>query len=116
MSVILNEIGTTFIPVKSIEEARDWYSDLLGVPISNEILFGHLYILPMKGTGIVLDSRIYEEENVFKTPAFHFNTQDIQNAYDTMKAKGIELTTEIKNDHWFNFKDPFGNHLMVCKC
>ncbi|GEL04828.1 VOC family protein [Rummeliibacillus sp. G93] len=116
MNPILNQIGTVFIPVSNIEEARNWYCDILGLPIDGEILFGHLYVLPMNGTGIVLDSKIYSEDNIFKTPLFHLNTNNIEQAYEYMKGKNVELTTEIEHNHWFNFKDLDGNILMVCKC
>ncbi|MCM3324738.1 VOC family protein [Cytobacillus kochii] len=116
MNPILNQVGTVFIPVSNIEEARKWYCDILGLSADGEILFGHLYIVPMNGTGIVLDSKIYSEDNIFKTPPFHLNTNNIEQAYEYMKGKNVELTTEIEHNQWFNFKDPDGNHLMVCKC
>ncbi|MDX8367097.1 VOC family protein [Cytobacillus sp. Hm23] len=113
---VLNEIGTVFIPVSNIENARDWYCDILGLPVDGEVQFGHIYVMPMKGSGIVLDSKIFSEENIFKTPLFHFNTEDIEAAYTYMKQKGVQLTSEIEHNHYFNFKDPDGNHLMICKC
>ncbi|SOC42677.1 VOC family protein [Ureibacillus acetophenoni] len=116
MNPIVNQVGTIFIPVSNIEKARKWYCDILGLPADGEILFDHLYILPMKGTGIVLDSKIYSEDNRIKIPLFHLNTSDIEEAYEFMKSKNVELTTEIQHNHWFNFKDPDGNHLMVCNC
>ena len=48
MHPILSKIGTVFIPVRNIEEARDWYCDILGLSAEGEILFGHLYIVPTK--------------------------------------------------------------------
>lgn len=60
MNPILNQIGTVFIPVRNIEEARNWYCDILGLAAEGEILFGHLFIVPMNGTGIVLDSKIFQ--------------------------------------------------------
>ncbi|WP_216830327.1 VOC family protein [Alkalihalobacterium elongatum] len=79
--------------------------------------FGHLFIVPTtNGTGIVLDSKIFSEENIFKTPPFHFDTNNIEEAYEFLKGKNVEVTTEIGHNHWFKFKDPYGNHLMVCKC
>ncbi|MBT2661963.1 VOC family protein [Bacillus sp. ISL-45] len=117
MNPILTQIGTVFIPAGNIEEARDWYCDILGLNVQGEILFGHLFVLPTtNGTGIVLDSKIFSEKNTFKTPAFHFNTNNIEEAYEYMKGKNVELITEIEHEHWFNFKDPYGNHMMVCKC
>ena len=116
MNPILNQIGTVFIPVSNVEEARDWYCDILGLPIDGEILFGHLYVVPMNGTSIVLDSKIYSEDNVFRTPAFHLNTNNIGEAYEFMKSKNVNLTTPVENNQWFNFKDPDENLLMICRC
>ncbi|RTE09020.1 VOC family protein [Paenibacillus whitsoniae] len=116
MHPILNQIGTVFIPVSNIEHARDWYCDILGVPVEGEILFGHLFVVPMKGTSLVLDSKIYAEDRVFRVPAFHLNTTDIDAAYAFMKEKQVNLLTPIEHQHWFNFKDPDDNVLMVCKC
>lgn len=116
MAPILNQIGTVFIPVSNIEKARSWYCDILDLPEDGEILHGHLYVLPMVGTSIVLDSKIFSEDVVFKKPLFHLNTNDIKEAYQYMKNKQVELASGIEHDHWFNFKDPDGNHLMVCKC
>lgn len=116
MNPIQNQIGTVFIPVSNIVSARDWYCDILGLPNDGEILFGHLYVIPMNGTGIVLDSKIYAEDKVFRAPAFHFNTQDVKAAYAFMQAKGVDLATDIQHDQWFNFRDPDGNLLMVSQC
>ena len=115
MTPILNQISAVFIPVKNIEVAKEWYCDLLGLEADGDIIAGHLYIVPMNGTGLVLDSKIYSDKTIFQTPAFHFDTKDIEAAFAFMKKKGIELVTEIENGHWFNFKDPDGNVLMICE-
>ncbi len=113
---IKNQLGTIFIPVSDIEGARNWYCDLLGLPSNGEILFGHLYVLPMQGTGIVLDSKIYSQETIINTPLFHFNTEDIDAAFTYAEEKNVELITSIQHGHYFTLKDPDGNHIMVCKC
>ncbi|MGR9049548.1 VOC family protein [Halobacillus faecis] len=115
-SPIQNEVGAIFVPVKDIEKARDWYCDLLDVRAEEDFPGGHLYVLPMKHTRVVLDSKIYSEEAVFRVPAFHFNTDDIEAAYTYMKGKGIDVVSDIQFGHFFNFKDPDGNLLMICKC
>ncbi|MCM3109573.1 VOC family protein [Lederbergia lenta] len=116
MNPIFNQIGTVFVPVSNIEKARDWYCDILGLPADGEILFGHLFIVPMHGTGLVLDSKIYSKNNIFTAPAFQFLTDNIERAYTYMEGKKVELTTGIEHNQWFNFKDADGNLLMVCKC
>lgn len=112
---IAPEIGTVFVPVSDIASARDWYCALLGVPVDGDILFGHLYVLPMNGAGLVLDSKIFSAEAVFRVPAFHLNTADIQAAHVRVLGTASEVT-EIRDGQWFNFKDPDGNVLMICEC
>lgn len=115
-SPIINQVGANFIPVSDLKKAIKWYSFILGLDFKEENVIDHLYILPMDGTRVVLDTEIYSEENVYKVAAFHFNTNDINASFQFMKSNGVELLTEIENGHWFNFKDPDGNVLMVCEC
>jgi catechol 2,3-dioxygenase-like lactoylglutathione lyase family enzyme len=115
MSPIIPRIGTVFVPVRDVEAARDWYCGLLGVPADGEILFDHLYVLPVEGAGLVLHSRIYSPDVVFKVPAFHLDTDDVQAAHAYAAEFGAE-PTGIQHGQWFNFRDPDGNALMVCQC
>ncbi|MFA9557687.1 VOC family protein [Evansella sp. AB-rgal1] len=115
MSSITNKLGGVFIPVSNIKSARDWYCDLLGLSTEGDIYFDHIYVLPLEGPNIVLDSKIYAPENIYKVPAFQFYTDNINRAYEYMKQKNVQLTTSIENGHWFNFKDPDGNVLMMCE-
>lgn len=118
VSVILSKAGAVFIPVSNIISAREWYCSILNLEPNYEIIAGHLCCIPFDNNGLnlVLDSQIYNEGTIYKNPAFHFNTDDIQRAYQFLRELGVELVTEIENGHWFNFKDPDGNLLMVCHC
>lgn len=117
MGIIQNKVGAIFIPVSDIEKARDWYCSLLQIEPTFEIIHGHLCCIPLENNGqnIVLDSKIYTPDVYARTPLLHFNTDNIEEAYQFMKDNGIEVITEIEHGHWFNFKDPDGNHLMICK-
>jgi len=64
----------------------------------------------------VLDSKIYAQETIIKKPLFHFNTEDIEAAFTFAEEKKVEVITTIQHGHYFTFKDPDGNHMMVCKC
>jgi catechol 2,3-dioxygenase-like lactoylglutathione lyase family enzyme len=120
-SPIKNQVGGVFIPVRNIEKARDWYCKILGVPSDGDILFGHLYLLPMDGLAVILDQmpmwggNELEGPPTYKTPAFMFQTDDIHESYQFMQNNEVELVTEIQSEKWFVFKDPDGNLLMVCK-
>ncbi|MEV8041463.1 VOC family protein [Arthrobacter sp. NPDC080082] len=115
MNPVRAEIGAVFVPVSDIAAARDWYCGLLGVPADGEILFGHLYLLPMTGAGLVLDSKIFSPDAVFRAPAFHLNTGDIDAAHRHLTGLGGEVM-DITDGRWFTFRDPDGNLLMVCEC
>ncbi|MDQ0229327.1 VOC family protein [Metabacillus malikii] len=117
MSIVTSKVGGIFIPVKDIVAARDWYCSILEVEPTFEIIVGHLCCIPMDNNGlnIILDSKIYTEDAYARTPMFHFNTDDIYEAYRFMKERGVELVTDIEHGHSFNFKDPDGNMLMICQ-
>lgn len=107
-----NEIGAVFVPVRDIAAARDWYCRLLGQE-AGEILFGHLYVLPMReGSGLVLDSRGFSGPHATK-PLFHFNSRDIPAAHRFAGELGVGELSAITDGLFFTFKDPDGNLLMV---
>ncbi|WP_046213577.1 VOC family protein [Paenibacillus wulumuqiensis] len=113
---IQNKIRGVFIPVSNIEQARDWYCSLLGLPSDEEIYFGHIYVLPMQGgINIILDSKIYSPHHVHNIPVLQLATDHIDRSYDYLKSQGVGILTEIQDGHWFNIQDPDGNVLMICK-
>jgi catechol 2,3-dioxygenase-like lactoylglutathione lyase family enzyme len=117
---IKNKIGGVFIPVRDLEKAREWYSNILGLE-GGEIFFNHIYTAPMEGTaGLVLDTmpKWRGEQGTFSTyqvPSIQFLTNDIEASYRFMKDNNVELVTEIEDNFYFVFKDPDGNVLMICK-
>jgi catechol 2,3-dioxygenase-like lactoylglutathione lyase family enzyme len=122
LTPLLNRTGAIFVPVRDIEKARVWYCGILGIPVeSAEIMNGHLCPLPMEGGGIILDTmpgwggKEPGGPPTFQTPAFMFLTNDLVASYAFMEEHGAEIVTEIENDHWFAFRDPDGNLLMVCR-
>lgn len=114
---IHKKIGATFIPVSDIEKARDWYCDILSIEPKGEVAHGHIYVIPLEGGhNLVLDSKIFNQRSISEAPMFHFNTDDVEASYRFLKEKGVQEMSDIQHKHWFNFKDPDGNVLMVCRC
>lgn len=118
MSIINNKVGGIFIPVSDINRAREWYCSLLNLEPTYEIFFDHLCCIPLDNNrlNIILDSKIFTKESIARFPMFHFNTDDIHEAFQFLRDKEVEIVTEIENGHYFNIKDPDGNLLMICKC
>ncbi|MFC4560190.1 VOC family protein [Virgibacillus kekensis] len=118
-SPVKNKISSVFIPVRDIEKAKEWYSKILGLN-GGEIHFGHLYTAEMQDTGMILDTMPnWRDENgelaTFNVPAMMFDTDNIHDSYKFMKKNNVELVTEVQHEHFFVFKDPDGNMLMICQ-
>ncbi len=110
--MIENEIGAVFVPVRDVAAARDWYCKLLGLT-PGEVLFGHLYVVPMRdGSGLVLDSKNFAGPHTGK-PIFHFNTRDVPAAHALCAALGVANLGPVTDGVFFTFADPDGNLLMV---
>ncbi|WP_164670781.1 VOC family protein [Virgibacillus doumboii] len=118
-SPVKSKVNTVFVPVKDIKKAKEWYSTMLGIE-DGEFMFDNLFVAKMDGAGMVLDTMpMWRDDNgdfpALNVPAIQFGTDDIQASYQFMKNNGVELVTEVMYDHWFVFKDPDGNMLMVCQ-
>lgn len=119
-SPIKNKINLVFIPVKDIDKAKEWYTNMLDLS-DGEVEFDHLFVADMEGPGMILDTMpMWRDENgelpKLNAPVIQFATDDIHESYEFMKRKGVELVTEIQYDQFFVFKDLDGNLLMVCEC
>ncbi|RFA28574.1 hypothetical protein CAI21_11975 [Alkalilimnicola ehrlichii] len=120
---IKREVENVFIPVGDIARARDWYRDVLGLPVG-EILAGHLCCIPMeRGAGLLLDQKLTPNDVGASVkrgdyPLFMLATDDVEASLAFMRARGVEVIEyggrAIQNGHWFAFRDCEGNMLMVC--
>ena len=121
---INNRIDTVFIHVSDLEHSIKWYSQLLGLEVSEGSHEGPIYTLDMGAgrPGITLDNHCLDEDFVWipsNQPLFNFSCTDIQEAYDHVLKMKAELVTDIitfPDLSEFSFKDPDGNILMVCSC
>lgn len=121
-SPIQNKVGSIFVPVRDLEESRQWYCQLLGLNAMDcEILNGHLCPLPMQGTGLILDTMPMwggEESGGaphITTPVFMLLTNDLEAAFAYAVETDVDIVTTIQNNQWFVIKDPNGNLLMICR-
>ena len=117
-SPIQNRIGQVFIPVRDIQRAARWYSDLLGLPVGQPSHEDTIYDLPTEGeTRLALDANV----PVFDTagpPRFFFWTADIDATVTFLRAREVDVVSEvvdIGSVKFVQFRDPDGNLLMVCQ-
>jgi predicted enzyme related to lactoylglutathione lyase len=124
MQLVKNRIRGIFVPVRDVAKARDWYLGLLGLPRDDKPLDNqHLFVIPMEGPDLILDEMPMwggdqpDGPPTFQTPAFMLDTDDVHAAHTHVRDYGADVVTDVHefgSDGWFVFRDPDGNHLMIC--
>ncbi|TYS69142.1 VOC family protein [Sutcliffiella horikoshii] len=120
---IKNQMNGVFIHVSNLSKSAKWYSDLLGLDLNPELVQSPVYNIPLVGSSsLTLDDHTFDpgfKHVPSNAPLFNFYAPDIDEAYQYIQSKGIEVTREIEwvgETAWFNIKDPDGNVVMVCNC
>ena len=84
----LGPIGQVSRSVKDIKQAEAWYRDVLGLP--HLYTFGNLAFFDCGGTRLFLDQE--SEHEAGPESVLYFRVPDINSAYDSLKARGVEFT------------------------
>ena len=117
------------------DEALDFYVGTLGLEVHTDLDLGFMRWLTVNVPGskdreILLelaggnpmhsaDTTAQVRDLVTKGAGggtIFFHTDDAQKTFDTLKAKGVEVTQELtKQDYGIDFgiRDPFGNHVRI---
>ena len=130
---MITSLLITSLYVLDQDEALDFYVGTLGLEVSNDLDLGFMRWLTVKVPGEsreillerpgapALDDATAEQVRDLVTKGasagtLFFQTDDVQQTWDDLKAKGVDLPEEpTKRDYGtdFGFRDPFGNHLRV---
>ncbi|MFD1206027.1 MULTISPECIES: VOC family protein [Sporosarcina] len=120
---IKNQMNGVFIHVSDLKASAQWYSDLLGLDLDIEKVVSPVYNLPIIGTtSLTLDDHTFDlhfKHTVSPSPIFNLYAPEIEQAYQYVKDKGIQIVREIEwveETAWFNIKDIDGNVVMICNC
>jgi predicted enzyme related to lactoylglutathione lyase len=120
---IKNQMNGVFIHVADLKKSAEWYTNLLGLEVDLSTVESPVYNIPLKGsTSLTLDDHTFDptfKHEPSNAPLFNFYSPDIEEAYQFIQNKGIEVVREIErvgDTAWFNIKDPDGNVVMICNC
>ncbi|WP_431811055.1 VOC family protein [Lysinibacillus sp. FW12] len=120
-SPLTKKVNNVFIHVRDLHQSAEWYSQLLGLPYYQEKVVSPVYNLPVTSeTGITLDDHTFDpgfKLQPSKHVLFNFYTNNIDDAYQYIKDKGIPIVREIERFDdfaYFNIQDLDGNILMIC--
>ncbi|AYC29188.1 VOC family protein [Paenisporosarcina cavernae] len=120
-SPIAAKVNNVFIHVSNLHDSVKWYSELLGLPMPEGKVESPVYNIPVTSTtGLTLDDHTFDPGFRFQAAnhvLFNLYTENIDEAYDFLTSKGVEIVREIErfgDFAYFNFQDPDGNVLMIC--
>ncbi|TCM48009.1 VOC family protein [Kribbella sp. VKM Ac-2568] len=118
-SVQLGAIGQISRPVRDIATAVEWYGKVLGLP--HLYTFGDLAFFDCGGTRLFLSATEKSQANA-EPSVLYFRVDDIQTAYDDLRARGVEFENaphlihkhESGVEEWMAFfPDPDGHLLAI---
>src|SRR5947209_13137933 len=131
---VLRSINISNIFVLDQDEALDFYVGKLGLEVSADMNFGSMRWLTVRvpgqpGRDILLekpgppgmDEASAEQVRDLVTKGATgftagFTTDDCRRTYETLRAKGVEITQEPTDQAYgidFGLRDPFGNNLRI---
>jgi predicted enzyme related to lactoylglutathione lyase len=114
----IDKVAMIHMAVSDMDKAKEFYTNKLGFEATGD--YGRdgsrwvPLVLPGGGASIVLTT--YFENLRPGTMKLYISTPDVEAAYRDLKAKGVEITSEIAEDQYgkrFSITDPDGNWLIV---
>lgn len=110
-------VDTLFMPVRDMEKAVQWYTEVLGFDLNWRNDEGGYACIDGKILPITLVKTVQEGEfTPFANAPYNLYVLDVDEVHQSFKDKGIEVgeIETLYNVRWFWFKDPDGNRLEVC--
>jgi len=110
------------VAVTDMAKAKAFYAEQLGWSVTTDYGQGdhHWVALSLPGGGASLTLSTMHGHMKPGTMTLYYSTSNIEEAYNELKAKGVEVN-EVKDDlygpgsgvKWFNFSDPDGNQWLM---
>jgi catechol 2,3-dioxygenase-like lactoylglutathione lyase family enzyme len=131
---MLKSINISHVWVLDQDEALEFYVNKLGLEVRNDVPLGFMRWLTVgvpgeSGREILLETPgppAMDEATADQVRALvskgatgftvGFNTDNVQETYDTLLARGVEFTQEpVTRDYGTDvgLRDPFGNHIRI---
>jgi predicted enzyme related to lactoylglutathione lyase len=112
---MLEGVAVVWMPVQDIERAKGFYSDTLGLPITNED--GDWAEVDANGLTIGLNGREPSGAGVEGGPVVTFRPQaGLDKTIDDLKNQGVDVPAGISEHPWgrvATFKDSEGNDVQL---
>lgn len=120
---MITKLRQVSIPVKDLDEAKEFYTQKLGFSIQTDVEFSpgwrYLTVAPSENSETVLElqkvSDPEQQSQIGESPVMAlvmFETDDIETDYQRMKARGVSFMNaprEVPNGKGAGFVDLYGN-------
>jgi len=115
------KIDTVLLRVKSLEESKRWYEDVLGFKATYLDQAERLVVFDVGGETSLTIWELKQGKATHRSggsPCFPLlYTRDIRAAWKTLTGRGVKAS-EVQGDSggtmWFTFEDPDGNKIEAC--
>ena len=112
----LARVGTILVGVKEVKRSILFYRDTLGLPMTAQ--FEGFAFFNAGGVTLALSEGLARAvPHLAGATEVVFAVEDVREAYDALKAKGVAFRIEprqVAGPNWAaNFDDPDGHHLSV---
>ncbi|GAB2590820.1 VOC family protein [Microlunatus antarcticus] len=132
---MLTSLTITSLYVLDQDQALDFYVGTLGLEVGSDLDLGFMRWLTVRVPGETrevllerpgppaMDGGTADQVRDLVTKGasagtLFFNTDDVQQTWDDLKAKGVDLPEEPTERGYgkdFGFRDPFGNHVRIAQ-
>jgi catechol 2,3-dioxygenase-like lactoylglutathione lyase family enzyme len=132
---MLTSLTITSLYVLDQDQALDFYVGTLGLEVGSDLDLGFMRWLTVRVPGEsreillerpgppAMDGATADQVRELVTKGasagtLFFNTDDVQQTWDDLKAKGVDLPEEPTSRDYgtdFGFRDPFGNHVRIAQ-
>src|SRR5579859_2003835 len=114
----IDKLKMFHMAVNDMDKAKAFYTDKLGFKATQDNGQGDRRWVSMElpGGGTSINLTTFHENMKPGTMKLYLSTPDIEAAYQELKAKGVEPTSEIADDgwgKWFGMSDPDGNNWLI---
>ena len=116
--MVVEKILMIHMAVTDMAKAKEFYAGKVGFQVTRD--YGqdgqHWVSLDAPGGGTSLNLTTMHENMKPGTMKLYLSTPDIEAAYQEIKARGAEPTSEIAHDGWgtwFGLSDPDGNKWVI---
>jgi catechol 2,3-dioxygenase-like lactoylglutathione lyase family enzyme len=118
----ITAITVISIPVSNQDKSRDWYRDVVGFEVVNDVPMGPdmrwVQLKPPRGEATITLVTWFEGMGPGSVQGLVLECEDIDSTFAELKGRGVEFAGEPDKQEWgtfASFRDPDGNGWVLAQ-